>query len=198
MRGRPRDVSLDQAIGAAGWTVLAHRGYGGLTFEEVAMLAGCSRPAIYRRFANKLELMLWMIDTVLRAAEPVVAYGMQPRAALTRHLMGYVAYLASPAGLAVSALAHARATDPALSSALDELYARERASYVVTLTAMLKRGTPRAKVHALVDNMIGAVTFRAGLRREKLGAKDIELIIDQALSGAQPKSATGRHKQDRH
>jgi AcrR family transcriptional regulator len=56
--GRPRDPKIDAAVLAATLAVLDDVGYGRLTLEEVARRAGTTKPAIYRRWASRQELVL--------------------------------------------------------------------------------------------------------------------------------------------
>ena len=56
--GRKRDPSRDIAILEATLDVLAESGYAGLTIDQVAAVAGAGKATVYRRWANKTELVL--------------------------------------------------------------------------------------------------------------------------------------------
>lgn len=56
--GRPRDQRIDAAVLNATLGVLKRSGYGGLTLEEVARSAGTTKPAIYRRWPGRQQLVL--------------------------------------------------------------------------------------------------------------------------------------------
>jgi AcrR family transcriptional regulator len=56
--GRPRDPELDDRVLDAALTVYARHGWSGFNFDAVAREAGCGRPALYRRWRSKRELML--------------------------------------------------------------------------------------------------------------------------------------------
>jgi AcrR family transcriptional regulator len=56
--GRPRDPQIDTAVLRATLAVLGQVGYGGLTLEEVARRAGTTKPAIYRRWPGRQQLVL--------------------------------------------------------------------------------------------------------------------------------------------
>ena len=56
--GRPRDRQIDVAVLKATLAVLDKSGYGGLTLEEVARDAGTTKPAIYRRWPTRQQLVL--------------------------------------------------------------------------------------------------------------------------------------------
>jgi AcrR family transcriptional regulator len=63
--GRPRDPQIDAAVLDATLTVLDESGYGGLTLEQVARRAGTTKPAIYRRWSTRQQLVLAALRTRL-------------------------------------------------------------------------------------------------------------------------------------
>ncbi len=187
-RGRPRDPSIELAIAEAAWGVLSDRGYVAFSFEEVASRAGCSRPALYRRFSTKRDLLLWMIDKAARETEPHLGASRDPRIALVEMLSGFVTFLQSAAGISIATLAHARVADAALSTALDDLYLRERAHYLPALKQAIGKPLGRSRLHVLTDNMIGAVAFRVGLQRHRIAQRDIADIVDQTIAWGKAKA----------
>ena len=54
--GRPRDPEVGAAILTAAARLLAEQGYGRMSIGGVAVAAGVSRPAIYRRYSSKADL----------------------------------------------------------------------------------------------------------------------------------------------
>jgi AcrR family transcriptional regulator len=56
--GRPRDQQIDVAVLKATLAVLDKAGYGGLTLEAVAREAETTKPAIYRRWPTRQQLVL--------------------------------------------------------------------------------------------------------------------------------------------
>ncbi|MGG2458787.1 TetR/AcrR family transcriptional regulator [Streptomyces sp. RGM 3693] len=56
--GRPRSVETDRAILDATRAALVDVGWGGLTMGEVATRAGVAKTTLYRRWANKSELVV--------------------------------------------------------------------------------------------------------------------------------------------
>ena len=60
--GRPRDPALDEAIILATRTRLVRDGYSRMTLGDIAADAGVSRPTLYRRWNNKLELVADALD----------------------------------------------------------------------------------------------------------------------------------------
>lgn len=55
--GRPRDRNVDTALADACRSLLADGGYSELSIEAVARVAGVSRPAIYRRWKSKAQMV---------------------------------------------------------------------------------------------------------------------------------------------
>jgi AcrR family transcriptional regulator len=56
--GRPRDPLLDTTILDATLALFAEEGYAGVSIEQVASRAGVGKASIYRRYANKAELVV--------------------------------------------------------------------------------------------------------------------------------------------
>lgn len=64
--GRPRDASIDRAVLEATLRALASDGYAGLSLSAVAADAGTTRPALYRRWADKESLV---VDAIAHLAQ---------------------------------------------------------------------------------------------------------------------------------
>lgn len=56
--GRPRDPHIDTAVLKATLAVLDESGYARLTIDEVARRAGTTKPAVYRRWPSRQQLVL--------------------------------------------------------------------------------------------------------------------------------------------
>jgi AcrR family transcriptional regulator len=56
--GRRRDPQLEARVLEAALEVYARNGWAGFNFDAVARAAGCGRPALYRRWASKRDLLL--------------------------------------------------------------------------------------------------------------------------------------------
>jgi AcrR family transcriptional regulator len=69
-RRRRHGKQLESALLAAGWDELVEVGYAHLTMESIAVRARTSEPVLYRRWANKDELVLAAIEHH-RNANPV-------------------------------------------------------------------------------------------------------------------------------
>lgn len=71
-KGRPRQAGIDVAVLDAALRQLSTLGYARLTIESVAAEAGVGRPAVYRRWRNKAELVMAALEDlrVREATEP--------------------------------------------------------------------------------------------------------------------------------
>src|ERR1700761_8186803 len=69
-RGRPRSTEVDEAILRAAWELLSEGRYDRVTFEAIADRAGCSRPTVYRRFRNKVDLVRALVDPFRESMQP--------------------------------------------------------------------------------------------------------------------------------
>ena len=65
--GRPRDPAIDAAVLDATRELLLEVGYGGLSFDLIARRANVGRPALYRRWPTKVQLVF---DAVYPPAVP--------------------------------------------------------------------------------------------------------------------------------
>ena len=83
--GRPRDPALDEAIILATRARLVQDGYSRMTLGDIAADAGVSRPTLYRRWDNKLDLVADALDYGFRKQRDqydIDISSLEPRAAL--------------------------------------------------------------------------------------------------------------------
>ena len=69
--GRPLDESVDAAILDAAWRLLLSEGYSRMSIARVADTAGVGRPAIYRRYRDKSELVAAVIADKSARVPPI-------------------------------------------------------------------------------------------------------------------------------
>ncbi len=60
--GRPRDPNVDTAVMAATFELLAEVGFARLSITAVAQRAGVGKPAIYRRWRSKADMVVDLLD----------------------------------------------------------------------------------------------------------------------------------------
>ena len=66
---RPLNPDIDQAIATATLALLAERGFARMSVEGIAAAASVGKPAIYRRFRDKAELVATVIAQQLPALD---------------------------------------------------------------------------------------------------------------------------------
>ena len=67
--GRPRQADLDERLASAVLRLLRDRGPSAVTVERVAAEAGVAKTSIYRRHANRVELLTAVLDQVIGLPE---------------------------------------------------------------------------------------------------------------------------------
>ena len=183
-RGRPRSPEADEAILKAAWELLTEGRYDRMTFEAIADRAGCSRPTIYRRFRNKVELVRALVEPLTGAMEPVVRADGGPRNSLLSYLEEFAGYLTEGGGNAIMALWQARREDEEMSAMLDDIYVQGRRPYVQMLAQLSERRAADDAYVVLVDAMLGAVMFRCVHRLKPISRPELEVLVDQAMAAA--------------
>jgi len=70
-RGRPRQAEVDQRLAAAVLSLLRTRGPAAVTMESVAATSGVAKTTIYRRYANRSELLKAVLHDAIGSPGPV-------------------------------------------------------------------------------------------------------------------------------
>jgi AcrR family transcriptional regulator len=156
-RGRPRDPGVDEAIIEAALVELTQRGYADLTVADVARRAGVSKPTVYRRWADKAQLVVEAIASRMPAPRfPDTGDVAADLVAYADRLVGTFAH--GPAGQVLPGLVAAIAADPEMADQYRRLL-----------------------IHPLRQHMQGAVE-RGVTRGQLLADTDIDLVLD-AIAG---------------
>jgi AcrR family transcriptional regulator len=155
-RPRRRGPTLDAAILRATIAEIDHHGYVDLSIERVAERARASKASVYRRWPNKVALVLAAVYDQLpdTAAAPDTG---SLRGDLLELFRSVARLLAGPAGVAIRGLVSDALRDPELSGQLRG-YTRGRS--VATLRAVLRRAGQRGE---LVPEAITPRQLEAGL-----------------------------------
>lgn len=180
-RGRPRDVGKDTAIREAAWRVLTEKGYEAFTFEAVADCAGCSRSTLYRRFANKAELVEAILGATARLFEPVTGEGMAPRDVLIAHATAMRAYMAEPRGPALLGITISMPHHPELAAALQRHQSREQAYYFREFERLCPEGIAPEKRDFAFYTLVGSIVFHTAVRRVAPSDTQIAQLVDHAI-----------------
>ena len=146
--------------------MLGEVGYQSLSMAGVAATAGVGRPALYRRFPSKRDLVVAAILNLTDAPEPVLPA--DTRGALAALLGATADALARPGGMAIlGSLLTQEARDPELIAVFRE---RVFAPRQAVIQALLQQGINAGDVRSDLDlEVVDALLFGALLARATLG-----------------------------
>lgn len=184
--GRKRDPSRDVAILDATLTVLADRGYAGLTIDLVAATAGAGKATVYRRWPAKADLVL---DAVAHLDAGRTAPGVLPD---TGTLRGDLHALLDRGNAdrderrmrIMAGLTSMIAEHPALGEAADTAVVGPWATANAALIRRaVERGevSPRADVDTLARVVPTMVAYRACIQRLPIPDGYVASLIDRVL-----------------
>ena len=144
-RGRPRSEEADRAILAAATQLLAERGLGGMSMEEVAARAGVGKATVYRRWGSRGALALDAFLAEFSRQQPLPDTGTF-HGDLLAALRGWIRSVTrTPAGRMLAGLVAEAQRDPALAAAWRErVFEPLRASN----TILVRRAIDRAEIPA--------------------------------------------------
>ena len=162
-RGRPRSEEADRAILAAATQLLAERGLGGMSMEEVAARAGVGKATVYRRWGSRgalaLDAFLAEFQGSSRCRTPALFHG-----DLLAALRGWIRSVTrTPAGPMLAGLVAEAQRDPALAAAWRErVFEPLRASNTVLLNRAIDRGEIPAGTdqEVVLDLLFGSAYHR--------------------------------------
>src|SRR6266545_6637013 len=182
--GRPRDPRIDAAVLDATLAVLDEAGYGRLTLEEVARHAGTTKPAIYRRWPSRQQLVLAALGVRLgnlRAPDTGCTL-----CDLDECLKLFVAAFRRMPPDVIGPLFADCAGDRELRAAfMRTLFEPPRAAVKETLDRAHARGDLRDDIDLdLVLDLIGSfVHYRALFGHARTSAAEIERAVEALLQG---------------
>lgn len=160
--GRPRDPAVDDAIIEAALTELAERGYTDLTMAKVARRAGVSKPTVYRRWADKTQLVVEAIAS--RMPAPQFPETGDVTADLTTYADRLVdTFTRTPAGQVLPGLVAAMAADPELADQYRTLLIhplRQHMQRVIERGIACGQLRPDTDVELVLDVIAGPVYVR--------------------------------------
>ena len=146
-RGRPRDPEMDSIILRATIDLLSEVGYVQLTVAEVARRAGVSKPAIYRRWSQKSQLVVEAMATQIRPGQDNDSgSAATDLLALTEQLVDVLTQ--TPLGRVLPGLVAEMAADPALAASYRELVIKPNQQ---NWRAAIKRGIASGEFCAQTD-----------------------------------------------
>jgi AcrR family transcriptional regulator len=182
--GRPRDARVDAAIMDAAINVLAERGPGGFSVDEVAARAGCGKATVYRRWRSRSALLL---ETAHRMGlEPPLVDTGSLRGDLVELLLALATKMRdTAAGRILPGVVAEAAVSPEMRNVLrsftDDRRERPR--------AIVRRGIARgelpadADVELLLDLTGGPVLYRELIAQNPVDAAFVARLVDAVLPG---------------
>ncbi|GEQ98868.1 hypothetical protein JCM17844_25050 [Iodidimonas gelatinilytica] len=191
--GRPRDLALDQRLLGAALDLLAEQGFDGVSLEAVARRAQSSRPAIYRRWPSKDDLMLDIVGAVFRRMDqelpPLKDMRGDIHTQITLILEAAIRFLQDPKmRRATIAIVGAMHQHPDFK-ALQRLVRSRRGSALRTmLEAAVARGelAQDLDVELALDLLMGPVFYRGLVLDLPLEPKVAAQLVAAALSQTRP------------
>lgn len=170
--GRPRDPNLDAAILDAALSLLDEVGYQEMSVAAVASAAGVGRPAIYRRYGSKADLVIAALLHVSAGPEPELPA--DPKRALRALL-----------GMATDAL-----TTPGAMAALGSLMAEQRRDPELLAVFRTRIFDPRREVvHRVVQQGIDSGDIAPDVDREAIDGLLFGALLARAILGEPVNSA---------
>ncbi|MBS1836552.1 MAG: TetR/AcrR family transcriptional regulator [Actinobacteria bacterium] len=184
--GRPRDPHVDQAILDAAVGLLSDGGIEALSVEAVACRAGVSRTSVYRRYADRIDLMEAVFNAAAAAKPEPPDTGSVRTDMLQLVEQLRAALLESDAGSMLPAMLSAARENPEVRVALERFTGSRRSPTVEVIRRGIERGELRADTDAdlLADTLVGSVIYRLLMRNGTFGARRAEQLVDLLVGGA--------------
>ncbi len=172
-QGSRRDPSIDAAVLAATRRLLIDRGYAATTIDLIATTAQVSRPAVYRRWSSKAQLVHEALFPDLGPEAPADDFV----AEITRLCRGALAMYGDPAVReALPGLLNDLRSDRRMRRVLsDRLEAAARSQLAERVDAAVAEGTARPGIDAdtVMDVIAGGAWYAVCVRHVK-DVKDIQ------------------------
>jgi AcrR family transcriptional regulator len=182
--GRPRSPEIDTAVLDATLAVLGESGYARFNLEEVARRAGTTKPAIYRRWPTRQQLVLAALGS--RLGELSAPDSGCTLCDLDEALKVFVvAFKRLPPDVLAPLLADCTAAPELRAAFMSTLFDPPRAAVEQTLRRATARGDLRADVDlALTLDLLGSlVHYRALFGHAAVSDEEIERAVTTLLQG---------------
>ena len=184
MAGRARDTSIDERALAAARHLVAEQGDEAVTLGAVARLAGVSRPAVYRRWANRAALLFELQTSATVPPMPDLGDLAVELRAAARHLVTVL----ETADRSIAADQYAlMITDAAFAQRVWERRWEPDRQKVLTLwERAVARGDvrPDADGGQVIDTLVAACVFRVVLLHQPCTDAWLGGLVDMLLHGA--------------
>lgn len=187
-RGRPRSEQADRAILAAASQLLAERGLGGMSIEEVAARAGVGKSTIYRRWTSRGTLALDAFLTDFQGQQPLPDTGSLRGDLLTALRAWIQSVTRTSAGPILAGLIAEAQRDPDLAIAWRERVVEQlRGQHKIMLDRAVQRGEipPTTDYEVVLDLLFGAAYHRLLHGHQPLTDEFARQVVDQVVAGIQ-------------
>jgi len=155
---RRRDPEIDRLVRAAAPAVYTESGWHGFTYEAVARRAGVGKPALYRRWSSREELLVHTFDTSIY---PIARDCGSLSGDVRDYAEQWIAYFNDPyLAKANNQLRADRAHHPKIAELYDRLVARPRleASRQITRRAIVRGELPEGfRTTIIGELLVGAL-----------------------------------------
>ncbi len=193
-RGRPRNEGLRQTILRAAAELLEERGVDGVTIEAIASRAGVGKQTIYRRWSTRAAVL---VEAFLSQDDAPIS--VPDAGSLRRDLAALATTVAASAGnealrRSVAGLVAASHVDAEVGRLFRERFvAPVRAAARECLQRAMDRGElhPDVDLEVVIDELVGAIWYRALLAGGRLGAPYAETLAGTLVHGIAVREARG-------
>lgn len=189
--GRPRSGKIDRAVIASTIRLLRKRGYQGLTIEGVAADAGVGKPAVYRRYRSKADLVADALVELAPTERPELPD--DPRAALRALVEATATALATPGSMTlIGSLLAQEHDDPQLVATVRRrLFEPQQRHVRAVLESARRAGLVRkdAALQPVIDMLFGALLAR-GVLGERPTRRWLDGLLDIAWRGIAASEST--------
>lgn len=181
--GRPREERVDDALAAAVRELLAELGYQKITVDMIANRAGVGKPAIYRRYRSKAELIFGVI--VHGRSETAPRDGGSLRADLRSLVNRVYGDLSHPVnGSVMSGLLSEVLADPGLTERFRDTFIKTQREVVAEILGRaaergeLDRTVAPELAHSLI---LGPLFVRFVILGERVPRSQLNAYVDAVL-----------------
>jgi AcrR family transcriptional regulator len=182
--GRPRTPDVDRRILDAALRLMAQSGYVRMSMDLVAAEAGVTKPTIYRRYANKVELAMAAVVAYCDQAPPLYSGATRPD--LIAQLDHFRRAIERPNGMAMlgTVLAEEHETPELLAGFREHLVFPRRQA----LRTILERAQARGEIRPDCDLGLAAAMLIGAYYAQYLAGAPFPAdwsarVVDQALAG---------------
>lgn len=181
-RGRPRDPDVDAAILDAARTLLAARGFTGMSMERIARAAGVGKDAIYRRWDSKESLVRHLLTVLADEHVPARTHE-EPAYALFLFLQDIVGLNSrSNFGGIVAGLVGESSRNQTMADGFRSFWRERRTVAAGLLRRALDPSTTPAEIEHHLDHLLGPIYYRMLLTGEPITDEYLwELVTDLPL-----------------